>query len=167
MPDCFRFLNKKYMGREIEYKYLVNKKLWPKVTAVNRVMIKQAYLHCGTDISIRIRIKEDGGFITIKGKAEGPVRPEFEYEIPLEDANDLLTHFSSPIIEKIRHYVSCEHKTWEVDEYLGLNAGLITAEIELSDINEKYSLPFWIEKDITGDFRYSNASLSLRPFTTW
>ena len=155
------------MPTEIERKYLVNQELWKQIIPEKSVEIKQAYLLTDPNKTIRIRTKGDTGFITIKGKSIGASRPEFEYEIPLSDAIELINGFSSNIIEKTRHYVTYERKLWEVDEFKGLNAGLILAEIELSDENEEYSVPDWVGENVTVDQKYANSNLSIKPFTTW
>ena len=155
------------MPTEIELKYLVNQELWKQIIPEKSVEIKQAYLLTDPNKTIRIRTKGDTGFITIKGKSIGASRPEFEYEIPLSDAIELINGFSSNIIEKTRHYVTYERKLWEVDEFKGLNAGLILAEIELSDENEEYSVPDWVGENVTVDQKYANSNLSIKPFTTW
>jgi CYTH domain-containing protein len=155
------------MATEIEHKYLVIKDIWEKVIPDKSVEIKQAYLLTDPEKTIRIRTKGNSGFITIKGKSIGASRLEFEYEIPIEDANDLINKFCSNLIEKTRHLVIHEKHTWEVDEFKGLNAGLIVAEIELNSEDEHYSIPNWIDKNVTDDLRYANSNLSIKPFTTW
>jgi adenylate cyclase len=155
------------MATEIEHKFLVIKDIWEKVIPYKSVEIKQAYLLTDPEKTIRIRTKGNSGFITIKGKSIGASRLEFEYEIPIEDANDLINKFCSNLIEKTRHLVIQEKHTWEVDEFKGLNSGLIVAEIELNSEDENYSLPNWIDKNVTDDLRYANSNLSIKPFTTW
>lgn len=155
------------MATEIEHKYLVIKDIWGKVIPNKSVEIKQAYLLTDPEKTIRIRTKGNAGFITIKGKSSGASRLEFEYEIPIDDANDLINKFCSNLIEKTRHLVIHENHTWEVDEFKGLNAGLIVAEIELNSEDEIYSIPNWIDKNVTDDLRYANSNLSIKPFSTW
>jgi adenylate cyclase len=111
--------------------------------------------------------KVNAGFITIKGKSTGASRLEFEYEIPIDDAIELINKFCSNLIEKTRHIVIHDNNTWEVDEFKGLNAGLIVAEIELTSEDEIYSIPDWIDKNVTEDLRYANSNLTIKPFTTW
>jgi len=155
------------MAIEIEHKYLVKKDLWKQIVPEKSVEVKQACLLTDPNKTIRVRTKGDKGYITIKGKATGASRAEFEYEIPVEDANELINNFSSNLIEKIRQYITFENKLWEVDEFKGSNIGLIVAEIELTDENEKYSIPNWAGKNVTDDHKYANSNLSLRPYSTW
>ena len=155
------------MAIEIEHKYLIKHELWKLVVPEKTVIIKQAYLSTDPIKTIRVRIKDKKGFITIKGKAEGASRQEFEYEIPYEDASELIEGHSTNIIEKKRHIVTYEGHIWEIDEFLGLNRGLIIAEIELQSVNEKYQVPGWVDKNITLDYKYTNANLSLKPYSTW
>ena len=155
------------MPTEIEHKYLVQMYLWKEVVPENSVEIKQGYLLTDPNKTIRVRTKGSQGYITIKGKSVGASRPEFEYEIPLKDALELLSNFSTSLIEKTRHYITYNNKLWEVDEFKGLNSGLILAEIELSDENENYSAPDWVGENVTDDQKYANSNLSIKPFTTW
>ncbi len=152
---------------EIEHKYLVKEELWKKISPDKIVKIKQAYLSKDPEKTIRIRVAGDKGFITIKGKSVGASRPEYEYEIPLAEAVELINKFCNNAIEKTRHYVLYENKTWEVDVFEGPNAGLIVAEIELNSEDEKYSKPEWIDRDVTTDRRYANSNLIVNPFSTW
>jgi CYTH domain-containing protein len=155
------------MAIEIEYKYLVKADIWKKVVPDKSVEIRQGYLLTDPEKTIRVRTKGNHGYITIKGKSVGASRPEFEYEIPLADANQLIDGFCSHVVEKIRHLIVHDQKTWEVDVFSGMNEGLIVAEIELTREDEKYSLPEWVDKDVTDDIRYANANLSIKPFKTW
>ncbi|MES2515043.1 MAG: CYTH domain-containing protein [Bacteroidota bacterium] len=155
------------MPTEIEHKYLVNEQLWAKVCPDESVQIKQAYLLSDSDKTLRVRTAGDKGFITIKGKTVGATRPEFEYEIPLNDANELISDFCTNIIEKTRHYVYHENKTWEVDVFEGLNSGLIVAEIELDDEAEMYKKPNWVEENVTYDAKYANSNLIIYPYSAW
>lgn len=155
------------MPTETEHKYLVNHQLWQQVASDKSVSIKQAYLLTDPNKTIRIRTSGNSGFITIKGKTIGASRPEFEYEIPIDEANQLIESFCSDIIEKTRHYVNYANKTWEVDVFEGLNLGLMVAEIELDDENEQYVKPVWAEQNVTDDRKYANSNLSIKPYTTW
>lgn len=155
------------MATEIEHKYLVIKDIWENVIPDKSVEIKQAYLLTDPEKTIRVRTKGNVGFITVKGKSNGASRLEFEYEIPIDDANELINKFCSNLIEKTRHILIHDNKTWEVDEFKGLNAGLIVAEIELNSEDENYSIPDWIDKNVTDDLRYANSNLSIKPFSTW
>jgi len=155
------------MATEIEHKYLVNSGVWKTIIPEKSVEIRQAYLQTDPEKTIRVRTKDDAGFITIKGKTVGASRPEFEYEIPIADANELIDKFCSNLIEKIRHIVTHYNHIWEVDEFKGLNEGLIVAEIELTGEDEKYSIPNWVGKNVTDDLRYANSNLTIKPFKTW
>jgi adenylate cyclase len=155
------------MATEIEHKYLVKSERWKKITPDKSVQIKQAYLLTDPDKTVRIRTAGEKGFVTIKGRTKGASRLEYEYEIPLADANELLDKFCTDIISKMRHYVEYENKTWEVDVFEGLNAGLIIAEIELNAEDEKYKTPDWVTEDVTSERKYSNSNLIKRPFSTW
>jgi adenylate cyclase len=155
------------MATEIEHKYLVNTDIWKTIIPDKQVEIQQAYLLTDPEKTIRIRTKGKTGFITIKGKTVGASRLEYEYEIPLEEANELINQFCSNRIEKIRHVVIHENNTWEVDVFKGLNEGLIVAEIELTSEDQKYSIPSWVDKNVTDDPRYANSNLAIKPFKTW
>jgi adenylate cyclase len=155
------------MGFEIERKYLVKKDLWEKVEIDESVLISQGYLSIDPERTVRIRTTKDKGFVTIKGAAKGISRLEFEYEIPLTEAKEIIDNLTSNAIEKVRHLVTVNGKLWEVDEFLGANAGLIVAEIELQTEDEQFLKPAWIDKEVTDDRRYSNSNLSANPFKTW
>lgn len=155
------------MPTEIEHKYLVDKELWKLASPYASSSIKQAYMLTDPNKTIRVRTTNHQGFITIKGKSIGASRPEFEYEIPLEEALQLITHFCSNLIEKTRHYIVYENKTWEVDVFEGTNAGLIVAEIELESENENYLKPNWILQNVTNESKYANSNLTLNPYSLW
>jgi CYTH domain-containing protein len=155
------------MSTEIEHKYLIKAEVWKDIIPDESIEIKQAYILTDPDKTIRIRTKGTQGFITIKGKTIGASRLEFEYEIPIEDAYELIDKFSTNLIEKTRHIVLYERKIWEVDEFKGANEGLFVAEIELTDETEIYSLPIWVDQNITNDHRYANSSLAMKPFRVW
>ncbi len=155
------------MPFEIEHKYLVNHPLWKQVVPAESKKVKQGYISSSPINSVRVRVLGQQGFVTVKGKSTGATRKEFEYEIPLEEAEEMLNLFCTEMISKTRHYVVVGSHTWEVDEFHDLNAGLVVAEIELGSEDEKYELPSWIGLDVTSDKRYSNANLVLRPYSTW
>lgn len=120
------------------------------------------------DRTIRVRIAEDKAFITIKSIPTGLSRNEFQYQIPLDDANQIInTLCEKPIIEKYRTSIKINELIWEVDEFLGDNAGLVVAEVELKDENQKIDLPEWIGEEVTFDYRYSNSNLVKHPFKDW
>ncbi len=106
--------------------------------------------------------------MTIKGKSVGASRAEYEYEIPILEAHELLDHLCQrPLIEKIRHRITQGAVTWEIDEFLGENAGLVVAEVELADADQKFEKPAWLGQEVTDDLRYFNSSLVTHPFTQW
>lgn len=148
---------------EIEKKFLVNDK-W-HAPAVGGAHYRQGYL-AESGATTRVRIIEEGGvqkaFLTIKGKTVGISRPEFEYEIPVKDAEEMLMMALYPEIEKIRYKINVGGKIWEVDEFLGVHKGLIIAEIELQSEDEGYELPEWAGEEVSLDRSYSNAALSRR-----
>lgn len=155
------------MALEIEHKYLVKPDAWAKVSPRKSVALQQAYLLTDPEKTIRVRTMNDSAYLTIKGKSEGASRLEYEYGIPLSDALELIRHFGSSLVEKTRHYVEVDGKTWEVDEFKGDNEGLLLAEIELSAGDEIYTLPDWVDRNVTEDQRYANSNLSVRPFKSW
>lgn len=153
------------MALEIERKYLVSGEGWRKLA--EPVQYAQGYMLADEGITVRIRIAGKSGFLTIKGKSEGMSRKEFEYQIPLEDAREMMLLSSIPIIEKKRSRIEWEGKIWEVDEFEGKNKGLIMAEIELKSEDESFAIPPWIGEEVTGDIRYFNSYLSQNPYTEW
>ncbi len=155
------------MGAEIERKYLVNKEIWDNTVKDDKHSIRQGYILNNPDKTIRIRLFDEKGYITIKGLSTGASRPEFEYQIPEEDAKELLDKFCTSLISKIRDKISYKGKLWEVDEFLEDNAGLIVAEIELSDEQETFDLPNWITKEVTGEEKYYNSNLLIHPYKDW
>ena len=155
------------MPQEIEHKYLVRKDLWYAVHKPNGVNIRQGYLQTDPGKNIRIRTTGTNAFLTIKGPSRNATRAEYEYPIPLMEADELLQLCTAPIIEKIRYRMEYAGKTWEVDEFFGENEGLILAEIELTFAEEKYDRPAWVGDEVTNDQRYYNAYLALHPFSAW
>ncbi|GAB4379740.1 MAG: CYTH domain-containing protein [Calditrichia bacterium] len=154
------------MGKEIERKFLVKGEDWRKMGKPMRYV--QGYLSCEKERTVRVRLTEEKAFITIKGMATASVRHEFEYEIPPEDAEIMLKEMcEKPLIEKNRFIISYGGLVWEVDEFFGMNRGLITAEVELQDENQSIDLPPWIEREVTGDPRYLNVNLVKNPYSTW
>lgn len=129
--------------------------------------MKQGYLSRAPGRTVRVRIEDDRAFLTIKGRATGLVRPEFEYAIPIGDADSLLGLTDGPLVEKVRHYVPFGGLTWEVDEFLGENLGLIVAELELSSEDQAFERPPWIGAEVTLEARYHNSHLAVTPFSTW
>jgi adenylate cyclase len=154
------------MGIEIERKFLVTGDGW-RQPAAGQTRFSQGYLSRDPARTVRVRVAGDAAFLTIKGKTTGATRAEFEYAVPLADAQALLALSDGPVVEKIRHLCPHEGMTWEVDEFLGANAGLVVAEIELTDEAQAFAKPAWLGDEVTGDGRYVNANLAVRPFTSW
>jgi adenylate cyclase len=154
------------MPLEIERKYLIVNNNWRTPGAGTRY--RQGYLSTEPARSVRVRVGAGRGFITLKGLTVNGGRPEYEYPIPVEDANELLdTLCLKPLIEKTRYTIEHAGLLWEVDEFEGENAGLIIAEVELTDADQRILLPDWIGEEVTDDPRYYNASLIANPFTRW
>lgn len=154
------------MSCEIERKFLLADDSW-RASGPERVRMVQGYLAGGANSpTVRVRIAGEEAFLTIKGKAaaDGISRSEFEYPIPLGDAENMLrTLCGTRIVEKIRYYCG----RWEIDEYLGLNAGLFTAEIELETPDEAFERPAWLGREVSFESAYSNGALSRHPYSTW
>ncbi len=154
------------MGKEIERKYLVKGDSWKALA--RGVMYRQGYLSTVKERVVRVRTIDDKGYLTIKGISKGISRLEFEYEIPLEDANKMLDELCErPLIEKARYKIEYGGLVWEVDEFFGDNEGLILAEVELSDENQHIELPDWIGEEVSGDPRYFNSNLIKHPYKEW
>ena len=153
---------------EIERKFLVVSDDFINETFAKKRIV-QAYLNSNPERTVRIRIKENKGFLTIKGKgnATGTTRMEWETEIPLQDAEKLLTICENGIIDKTRHEVMVGNHMYEVDVFAGDNEGLIVAEIELQSEDESFEKPSWLGKEVTNDERFYNGYLSVNPFRTW
>ena len=155
------------MGIEIERKFLVKQEIWAQLEKPAGEFYRQGYLLTDPTKTIRVRQTSEKGFLTIKGISVGASRAEFEYEIPQEEAKDLLDQFSVSELSKIRYKILFENKLWEVDEFLGENEGLMVAEIELQSEDETFSTPNWIDEEVTGEEKYYNSNLTLLPFKNW
>jgi Uncharacterized protein conserved in bacteria len=156
---------KSKMGLEIERKFLVDtRKLKPENQGIPMV---QAYLGLAPNPTVRVRIKGEKAFLTIKGRSETISRPEFEYEIPVEDARELMTLAVSCPVEKTRYEILHKGFMWEVDVFEGKNEGLVVAEIELSSENQPFEKPDWLLNEVSSDPRYYNSYLSECPFQDW
>jgi adenylate cyclase len=154
------------MGVEIERKFLVAGDDWRALGTP--ALLRQGYLSTDPARTVRVRIEGGQGVLTIKGKNEGATRGEWEYQIPLDEAAELLdTLCSQPLVEKYRTRVTVGNHVWEVDEFLGANQGLIVAEIELGAEDELFLLPEWIGAEVTGEKRYYNSQLGKVPFSAW
>lgn len=155
------------MKAEIERKFLVNEKWHAVASKANGIYIAQGYLNSDISRTVRVRIKGEQGYLTIKGKNNGISRQEFEYPIPLADAKELLKLCPAPIIEKTRYILPLDNLKWEIDVFHGANDGLIIAEIELPTEDYPFNKPKWIEKEVSDDPRYYNSSLAKTPFSCW
>ena len=153
------------MGKEIERKFLVKGNDWRKLA--HGTHYRQGYLSTVKERTVRVRIIDDKGFLTVKGITMGASRLEFEYDIPVKDACEMLEICEQPIIEKSRYKIKYGGFTWEVDEFYGVNKGLIVAEIELQSEDQKFDKPDWIGEEVTGDPKYFNSNLIKNPFTKW
>jgi adenylate cyclase len=154
------------MGIEIERKFLVTGHGWKK----NRTGVRycQGYICPGSGRTVRVRVAGKKGVLTVKGPGEGICRAEFEYEIPWQDARQMLDQLcDKPLIIKERYRVEHQGLIWEIDEFLGENKGLVVAEVELANPDQSIVLPEWIDREVTGDPRYFNASLVNNPYSAW
>jgi adenylate cyclase len=153
------------MGTEIERKFLVNDALWgPPLKSLS---IIQGYFPT-SGFSLRVRVQQDKGFITLKKTKSKISRHEFEYEIPVRDAREIIGIFcSGHIVEKTRHIIEHKGFKWEVDVFHGDNDGLVVAELELESEDEAFEKPTWLGEEVTGDTRYLNAYLARFPYKTW
>jgi len=156
------------MAQEIERKFLVKSDAF-KSEAFKKMRITQGYLSSVPERTVRVRIKGDKGFITIKGIANesGVSRYEWEKEIAISEVEELLKLCEPGIIDKTRFNVKSGKHTFEVDEFYGENEGLVIAEIELSSENENFEKPEWIGKEVTGDEKYYNSMLTKKPYKSW
>ena len=152
------------MAVEIERKFLVEGDEWRAAPAV---FYSQGYLNRDKQRTVRVRIAGEQAFLTIKGVSQGMSRVEFEYEIPLADARELLSLCEQPLIEKYRRHIPFAGFVWEVDEFLGDNQGLVVAEIELPSEGADFSLPSWVGDEVTQDARYFNSNLACFPYSQW
>ncbi|MCP4428246.1 MAG: CYTH domain-containing protein [Chloroflexi bacterium] len=153
------------MGTEIERKFLVVGNGWRETEGK---LYRQGYLNSAKERVVRVRVVGEKGYLTIKGVNVGAVRAEFEYEIPVEEANEMLNSLCEwPIVEKQRHIVEFGGFTWEVDAFADENEGLVVAEIELESEDQSFDKPDWIGEEVTDDPRYYNVNLVKRPFQTW
>lgn len=149
------------MGVEIERRYLVVSPAW-RIHAGPGRTFRQGYLKKG-GVKVRVRSGADGAWLTVKGPRDGLARAEFDYPIPIDDAEQMLRICHQPLVEKTRHDVRHRDHVWEVDVFEGANAGLILAEIELFAADERFELPTWVGPEVTGDPRYGHESLLERP----
>jgi adenylate cyclase len=153
------------MAIEIERKYLVTSECWRSSDSGKR--ITQGYLSRDPDRTVRVRIVGNDAFMTVKGRTSGISRTEIEFPIARDDAEAMMQLCIRPLIDKTRYEVNYDGMIWEIDEFHGLNKGLIIAEIELPSEDTAVTLPDWIGLEVTDDFRYANSSLSEVPFQQW
>ena len=162
------------MGKEIERKFLVKSDVYK--TLAQGTYYRQGYVPTLNGMTVRLRIAGEKGYITMKDHAVGFTRHEFEYEIPKEDARQMLELMcDKPQIEKYRFVIpaSCNSAStssqlfWEVDEFLGENAGLVVAEIEVPSEDTKFEIPDWVGEEVTGENRYYNSHLCRNPYKNW
>ena len=154
------------MGKEIERKFLLKNDSWRGLAS--GTVYRQGYLSSDVERAVRIRMINDTAFLTIKGESRGATRLEFEYEIPIDDASEMLTKLCQrPIIEKTRYKIEYAGMIWEIDEFAGDNEGLIVAEVELEDENQAVEIPGWAGQEVTDDPRYLNANLIKHPYSEW
>ena len=161
------------MGLEIERKFLVTSEAW-RAAAHAVIPMAQGYVNDTAAIesgaqkaSVRVRIQGDAAFLNLKSREIGHTRQEFDYPIPVEDARALLALCVGGLIDKRRHLVRHGGLLWEVDEFLGDNAGLVVAEVELEHADQPIDLPEWAGEEVTDDVRYYNLALAAHPYTTW
>ncbi|OHE80740.1 MAG: CYTH domain protein [Lysobacterales bacterium GWF1_69_6] len=161
------------MGIEIERKFLLAGDGW-RAAAVKSVRMAQGYINDMAALregrqnaSVRVRIAGDAAFLNLKSRELGSTRQEFDYPIPVADAEALLALCVGGRIDKVRHYVEHAGHTWEVDEFAGDNAGLVVAELELGSADEAFERPSWLGLEVTEELRYYNLALAERPYSRW
>lgn len=155
------------MAIEIERKFLVRSDAW-RSSVVRAKHLQQAYLSKDGGFSARVRIVDGrAATLTIKSSRAGPKRLEFEYPVPIADAEQLMALGQGAAIEKVRHIVRSNGLTWEIDVFGGANAGLVVAEVELENETQAITLPDWVGAEVTRDARYYNSNLVMAPFSTW
>ena len=153
-------------NRETERKFLVTSNEWKRNS--KGVLYRQGYLSTEPGRTVRTRLEGNRGTLTIKGQKERGSGDEYEYDIPGTDAAYIIDNLClKPVIEKIRYKVNFKGNTWEIDEFLEENKGLIIAEIELESPLQEFEKPAWVGNDVTEDQRYKNSNLVRKPFTTW
>jgi adenylate cyclase len=153
------------MPLEIERKFLVDTRKWNPTVEGTRLV--QAYLSIDPNPTVRVRIAGEKAFVTIKGRTKSISRPEFEYEIPVNEAQEMMKLAISNPVEKIRYKILHKGFLWEVDVFSGKNEGLVMAELELESENQAFTRPDWLLAEVSGDRRYYNSYLSECPFQEW
>ena len=154
------------MPKEIERKFLITNNGYKPGSS--KRLIRQGFLSNRKEAVVRVRIIDNEAFLTIKGPTKVSTRLEYEYAIPIEEAGEMLSLLCErPLIEKYRYIVDFEGFTWEVDEFLGENEGLVVAEIELEHESQEFPKPGWLGDEVTDDQRYYNANLIKNPYKSW
>jgi len=154
------------MAQEIERKFLLADDSWKP--AAQGVRYRQGYLCTDKERTVRVRVVGERGLLTVKGMTRGISRAEYEYDIPLQDATQLLDDLClRPLIEKTRYRVTHGDLTWEIDEFHGENAGLVVAEVELASADQDVPMPDWVGEEVSGDPRYFNSNLGRHPYSRW
>ncbi|TVR62019.1 MAG: CYTH domain-containing protein [Candidatus Competibacteraceae bacterium] len=155
------------MATEIEHKFLVRDDSWrPQVE--RSVWMRQGYLTSDARCSVRVRVADGQGLLNLKSGTLGIQRSEYEYVIPLAEAEEILdTLCEPPLLEKTRHFLHYGEHLWEIDEFAGDNAGLIVAEVELNHLDEPFARPDWLGEDVSHDLRYYNSQLVRHPYRRW
>jgi CYTH domain-containing protein len=153
------------VAAEVERKFLIRDDTWNDGS--HGVRIAQGYLTLDPDRTVRVRLAGENAWITVKGRTQGITRAEFEYQIPPDDARDLLELCLPSVIDKTRHRIEFRGHVWEVDVFHGANEGLVIAEVELADESVSPELPPWIGLEVSDDVRYFNANLASRPFCSF
>jgi adenylate cyclase len=154
------------MGVEIERKFLVVGDDWRSAVS-SSTRIVQGYLTRG-EVTVRVRVRGDRGYLTIKGPSSGITRSEYEFDIPVADAEAMLADLAQgPVVEKTRHLVEVDGHEWELDVFAGANEGLVMAEIELASAEEAFTVPTWAGAEVSDDARYYNVNLAQSPFSQW
>lgn len=155
------------MAREIEHKFLVANDSW-RAAVVRRERFEQGYLAITADCAVRVRIEGDRAVLNVKGATLDIERLEFEYPIPLGDGRDMLaTLCNGRRLSKVRYWVAHDDDVWEVDVFEGGNRPLVLAELELEHREQRFSIPEWIGREVSGDPRYLNSYLAVTPYGTW
>lgn len=161
------------MGVEIERKFLVRSEAW-RAEVASSMRMAQGYLNDADsvttgaqNVSVRVRVEGDAAKLNIKSREAGPMRQEFEYDMPLDDAEALLLLCVGNRVDKVRHYIPQGALCWELDEFSGVNAGLIVAELELPAIDAHFERPDWLGREVTDVPRYYNLMLAERPYSEW
>ena len=155
------------MAEEIERKFLVTNDSW-REHVIRHSKMRQGYLNDTKQSSVRVRVAGDKAYLNIKSATLGVYRKEYEYAIPVNDANEMLSELAQqPLIEKTRYYVKHADHLWEVDVFEGDNAGLVVAEVELDHEEEAFERPPWAGEEVSGDPRYYNVCLAKHPYKAW